>query len=107
MVRPDRAREEAALMEIPSRRFYEAAAERTTDAGIRQLLDDLAQEKQRHESTAEEIANAQTKSGELSHERAAARRPFVLRFVQPGLAGLNGWIGVHARAFVCRRIRHR
>src|SRR6476659_10166425 len=34
-LRPERARQEAALMEIESRRFYEAAAQRTTDAGIR------------------------------------------------------------------------
>jgi erythrin-vacuolar iron transport family protein len=75
-------------MEIESRRFYEAAAQRTTDAGIRQLLDDLAQEEQRHEATAEEITDAQDKSGALGHERDVARRLFVLRFVQPGLAGL-------------------
>ena len=85
---PARAREEAALMEIEARRFYEAAAQRTSDAGIRQLLDDLAQEEQRHEDTAEEITDAQAASGALSHERDVARRLFVLRFVQPGLAGL-------------------
>jgi rubrerythrin len=87
-LRPEHAREEAALMEIESRHFYEAAAQRTNDAGIRQLLDDLAQEEQRHETTAEEITEAQTASGALSHEREAARRLLVLRFVQPGLAGL-------------------
>src|SRR6476660_6733309 len=48
-LRPEKARQEAALMEIESRRFYEAAARRTSDAAIRQLLDDLAQEEQRHE----------------------------------------------------------
>src|SRR5258708_3221524 len=85
---PGRAREEAALMEIEARRFYEAAAQRTSDAGIRQLLDDLAQEEQRHEATAGEITDAQARSGALSHEHDAARRLFVLRFVQPGLAGL-------------------
>jgi rubrerythrin len=85
---PERARAEAALMEVESRRFYEVAAERTTDAGVRQLLDDLAQEEQRHEEAAEEITDAQAKSGALSHEQEAARRLFVLRFVQPGLAGL-------------------
>src|SRR2546429_9068637 len=74
---PGRAREEAALMEIESRRFYEAAAQRTSDAGIRQLLDDLAQEEQRHEATAEEITDAQAKSGALRHEREVARRVFV------------------------------
>jgi rubrerythrin len=87
-LRPEHARDEAALMEIESRRFYEAAAQRTNDAGIRQLLDDLAQEEQRHETTAGEINDAQAKSGALGHESAAARRLFVLRFVQPGLAGL-------------------
>ena len=87
-LRPEQAREEAALMEIEARRFYEAAAQRTSDAGIRQLLNDLAQEESRHEMTAEEITNAQARSGELSHEHEAARRLFVLRFVQPGLAGL-------------------
>jgi rubrerythrin len=87
-LRPEHAREEAALMEIESRRFYEAAAKKTTDAGIRQLLGDLAQEEQRHEDTAEEITNAQDKSGAISQEHDVARRLFVLRFVQPGLAGL-------------------
>src|SRR5665213_2811943 len=60
-LRPERARDEAALMEIEARRFYEAAAQRTTDAGVRQLLGDLAQEEQRHEDTAEEITNEQDK----------------------------------------------
>src|SRR5713226_5319848 len=61
-LRPEHARAEAALMEIESRRIYEAAAQRTSDAGIRQLLDDLAQEEQRHEATAEEITDAQATS---------------------------------------------
>jgi len=87
-LRPENARGEAALMEIESRRFYEAAAQRTNDAGIRQLLDDLAQEEQRHEEVAGEITGAQEASGALGHEREVARRLFVLRFVQPGLAGL-------------------
>jgi rubrerythrin len=87
-LRPERARAEAALMEVEARHFYEAAARGTTDAGIRQLLDDLAQEEQRHETAAEGIAEAQAASGALGQEREVARRLFVLRFVQPGLAGL-------------------
>ena len=87
-LRPEHARGEAALMEIESRRFYQAAAQQTSDARIRQLLDDLAQEEQRHEAAAEEITETQTRSGALGHERDAARRLFVLRFIQPGLAGL-------------------
>jgi rubrerythrin len=85
---PERARTEAALMEIEARRFYEVAAQRSKDAGVRQLLGDLAHEEQRHELTAEAITDAQQSSGELGAEREAARRLFVLRFVQPGLAGL-------------------
>src|SRR5690349_13873259 len=57
-LRPEHAREEAALMEIEARRFYEAAAQKTNDASIRQLLGDLAQEEGRHEATAEEITDA-------------------------------------------------
>jgi rubrerythrin len=87
-IRPEKAREEAALMEIQSRRFYEAAARRTTDAAIRQLLNDLAQEEQRHEHTAEEITSEHEAKGQILEEKEAARRFFVLRFVQPGLAGL-------------------
>ncbi|MDR3457514.1 MAG: ferritin family protein [Verrucomicrobiae bacterium] len=87
-IRPEKARQEAALMEIQSRRFYEAAARRTTEAAARQLLNDLAQEEQRHEHAAEEINHQQAAAGELALEREASRRFFVLRFVQPGLAGL-------------------
>jgi rubrerythrin len=75
-------------MEIEARCFYEAAARRTSDAGIRQLLNDLAQEEQRHEAAAEEITDAQAASGALGREHDVARRLFVLRFIQPGLAGL-------------------
>jgi rubrerythrin len=87
-LRPEHARGEAALMEIESRRFYEAAAQRTNDARIRQLLGDLAHEEQKHEAAAEEITGEQRASGALVKEHEAARRLFVLRFVQPGLAGL-------------------
>jgi rubrerythrin len=87
-LRPEHARGEAALMEIEARRFYEAAAQRTSDAGIRQLLDDLAQEEQQHEAKAEAITQEQTTSGAIGQESDAARRLLVLRFIQPGLAGL-------------------
>jgi rubrerythrin len=87
-LRPEKAREETTLMEIEARRFYEAAAAKASDASIRQLLGDLAAEEQRHEATAELVGGAQEASGQLTEESHAARRLFVLRFVQPGLAGL-------------------
>ncbi len=88
VLQPERARQEAAMMEIQSRRFYEAAAQRATDASMRQLLGDLAHEEQKHEAAAEKIDREQHAAGEIDIEHAAARRLFVLRFVQPGLAGL-------------------
>lgn len=87
-LRPDKAREEAALMELEAKRFYEAAAQRSHHASIRKLLGDLAQEEGRHESLALKINTAQESAGDVDREAAAARRLFVLRFVQPGLAGL-------------------
>jgi len=87
-LQPSHARQEAALMEIQSRSFYEAAMKRSTDAGIRQLLGDLAQEEGKHEATAVGIEGQQEAAGVLQHEKEAERRLFVLRFVQPGLAGL-------------------
>jgi rubrerythrin len=87
-IRPELARDEAALMEIEARRFYEAAAQRTSDAGIRQLLGDLAAAEQGHEASAEAITDAHAASGAVGREHEVARRLFVLRFVQPGLAGL-------------------
>src|SRR5437763_1062948 len=52
LVRPlgtDAVRKQAEAMELETKRFYEAAARRATDAGIRQLLGDLAEEERKHE----------------------------------------------------------
>jgi len=75
---------EAEVMEFETMRFYEVAARRTTDAGIRQLLGDLTEEERHHAHTAEQIA--QTKLSE--EESARQKRLFVLQVIQPGLAGL-------------------
>jgi len=87
-IHPEKARGEAALMEQDARRFYEAAAQKAGDAAVRQLLGDLANEEQKHEATAESVNAEQTEAGAVEQERETARRLFVLRFVQPGLAGL-------------------
>jgi rubrerythrin len=87
-IRPEKAREQAALMEVYARRFYEAAALKAKDAAVRQLLGDLAAEEGRHEATAEKINKEQSAAGEVDIEAHVARRQFVLHIVQPGLAGL-------------------
>jgi rubrerythrin len=81
-------RREVEMMEFETRRFYEAVAQRTTDAGIRQLLGDLAQEERRHSELAEHFEKEQTASGARAEEEATQRRIFVLQIVQPALAGL-------------------
>ena len=80
---PEQARERAELMELETRRFYEAAAARATDAGTRQLLGDLAEEERKHARMAEELPTTPPED-----DAAARRRLFVLQVVQPGLAGL-------------------
>jgi rubrerythrin len=80
----DTARKQAEEMELETRRFYEKAAARTTDAGVRQLLGDLAEEERKHTYKAEEISEAE----HPEEEKAARHRLFVLQVVQPGLAGL-------------------
>jgi rubrerythrin len=85
---PEKARQEAAHMEQDARRFYEAAAQKSGDAAVRQLLGDLANEELKHENTAESVNAEQTEAGAVEQEKETARRLLVLRFVQPGLAGL-------------------
>ena len=81
-------RKETELMELETKRFYEAAARRTTDAGIRQLLGDLAAEERRHAERAEELQDARHATGAEEEEAAMQRRLFLLQVIQPGLAGL-------------------
>lgn len=50
----DRIRKQVSTMEVETRRFYEKVAQRSTDANIRQLLDDLAQEERSHETRADQ-----------------------------------------------------
>ncbi|MBM3328478.1 MAG: rubrerythrin [Calditrichaeota bacterium] len=79
-----RAKREVESMEVETRRFYEAAIRRTTDAGIRQLLGDLAEEERRHAGLAQQISRMEV----TLDEKAASHRLFVLQVIQPGLAGL-------------------
>jgi rubrerythrin len=80
---PEEARTRAGVMEVETRRFYEAAAARATDAGIRQLLGDLAEEEREHVRAAEALPTTTPET-----HSAARRRLFVLQVVQPGLIGL-------------------
>ena len=103
LVRPlglEAVRNQVSAMEEETRRFYERAALRSQDAGVRQLLDDLAQEERSHESHAEELEKNELGPEVRRNEDEASRRLFVLRIVQPGLAGLmDGSVSTLAPVF--------
>lgn len=84
----DRIRDEAARMEVEAREFYHHAAQRTTDAGTRQLLNRLAAVEAGHEATWRLLMDQHLPEGPRAAEDAEAHRQFVLTWVQPGLAGL-------------------
>ncbi|PZU94974.1 MAG: rubrerythrin family protein [Chelatococcus sp.] len=84
----ERIREEAEDMERQARDFYVAAAGRSSDAETRRLLGDLAAAEAGHETKAQELTDTHLGSEARAEEDFAARRQFVLTWVQPGLAGL-------------------
>ena len=96
----DAVRKQAGAMEAEVRQFYERAAQRTQDAGIRQLLDDLAAEERHHEYFAESLEREVLQPDVKEEEEHARRRLFVLQVVQPGLAGLmDGSVSTLAPVF--------
>src|SRR4051812_14662311 len=104
---PDVARKQAALMELETRRFYERAAAQTSDAGIRQLLGDLAAEERTHEATAGRLEEQKITPDVREEEAATRRRMFVLQVVQPGLAGLmDGSVSTLAPLFAAAFATH-
>jgi rubrerythrin len=104
----DKIRKLVSTMELETRRFYETVAARTQDAGIRQLLDDLAQEERSHEHRADELEKDQLHPDTLAEEEKANRRLFVLQIVQPGLAGLmDGSVSTLAPVFAAAFATHK
>ncbi len=103
LVRPlglDTVRKQASAIEVETRRFYERAAARAQDAGVRQLLDDLAQEERHHEDRAQELTEEKLQPDVKQDEEKARHRLFVLQIIQPGLAGLmDGSVSTLAPVF--------
>ena len=101
-------REQAAAMELETRRFYEHAAARSADAGVRQLLNDLAQDERRHRERAEELGRDKLPADAREREDETSRRLFVLQIVQPGLAGLmDGSVSTLAPVFAAALATHK
>lgn len=84
----ERIRDEARQMEADAQRFYETAAQATTDAATRKLLGDLAAAEAGHSDTASDLVEKHIGADVDADEKEEAHRQFVLTWVQPGLAGL-------------------
>ncbi|MCO8144757.1 rubrerythrin family protein [Rhodovulum tesquicola] len=84
----ERIRDEAEMMERDAHAFYLKAAQRTSDAGTRRLLGDLAAAEAGHEARADKLVDAHVGEDAEAQEARTAHRKFVLTWVQPGLAGL-------------------
>ena len=106
LVRPlglNAARKEAEMMELETKRYYEAAAKRSTDVGIRQLLGDLAEEERHHARAAEQMAQSRLSE----QESAQQKRLFLLQIIQPALAGLmDGSVSTLAPLFAAALATH-
>jgi rubrerythrin len=110
MVRPlglDKVRKQAEAMEFETRRFYERAILRATDASVRQLLGDLAAAERSHISLAQQLGTELLTPGAVAAEEETRRRMFVLQVVQPGLAGLmDGSVSTLAPLFAAAFATH-
>jgi len=98
-----RARE----MEQDAARFYRLAAERSTDAGIRKLLGDLAHEEDKHDHLAAELETRLLTPEARQTEDEHERRRFILQVIQPGLVGLmDGSVSTLAPVFAAAFATH-
>lgn len=93
-------------MEYETARFYRRAADTAGDDSVRHLLRQLAAAEDKHESLAHELGEKITPKARAA-EDSAARRVFVLQYVQPGLAGLmDGSVSTLAPLFAAAFATH-
>ena len=96
----DAVRNLAEDMENETQGFYRRAASRSEDVTIRKLLGDLADAEVEHEHRADQLREENLPENVRRKEDAHARQAFVLRFIQPGLAGLmDGSVSTLAPVF--------
>ncbi len=103
----DHVRGQAEEMERQAERFYREAMKRTSDAGTRKLLGDLAAAESQHETLAHDLEAAHVPEGVKREEATTERRQFILTYVQPGLAGLmDGSVSTLAPIFAAAFATH-
>ena len=110
LVRPlglEKVREQSTAIEGEAHRFYTAATARATDASVRKLLGDLAAAEGKHITVARGLNEKHLPPDVVASESHEEKRQFVLRYVQPGLAGLiDGSISSLAPIFAAAFATH-
>ncbi len=110
LVRPlglEEVRKYAENMEYETARFYRKAAQSARDVSIRELLDELAEAEDVHESLAHKLSDSILTKTVREKEDETARRMFMLQYVQPGLAGLmDGSVSTLAPLFAAAFATH-
>jgi rubrerythrin len=102
----DATRKFAEEMEYETARFYRRAAQTAHDEAVRDLLRKLAAAEDKHEALAHQLGEKLTPQARRSEDQAA-RRIFVLQYVQPGLAGLmDGSVSTLAPLFAAAFATH-
>ena len=103
----ERMRKEAEMMELQAAQFYDAAAAHSTNVSVRELLYKLGDLERSHEKKAVDLTSNHLAGDAAAEEAATARRAFVLRYVQPGLAGLmDGSVSTLAPIFAAAFATH-
>jgi erythrin-vacuolar iron transport family protein len=84
----ERMRQEVAVMEMETAKFYLRAADEAQDVSVRELFVKLAEVEKGHEKRAEELVDEHLGGEKKTEEELVQHRLFVLQYVQPGLTGL-------------------
>jgi rubrerythrin len=111
LVRPlgiDRVRKQVEVMELETRRFYERALAKVSDASTRKLLGDLAEIERQHYDLAATLEEKHLAPDARKDEEKSKRQMFMLQIIQPGLAGLmDGSVSTLAPIFAAALATHK
>ena len=103
----DKMRAYSEVIEAENARFYRQAAERAGDAGVKQLLTELAEAEAGHSHLADRLGEKHLTVDAKVEEAEAERRLFLLQVIQPGLVGLmDGSVSTLAPLFAAAFATH-
>jgi len=110
LVRPlglNAVRKQVEVMEYETRRFYEHALQKVSDASTRKLLGDLAEIERQHSDFAASLREKELTPSARTEEEHSRQRVFMLQIIQPGLAGLmDGSVSTLAPIFAAAFATH-